>query len=91
MTTHVTAAPEVAGPIRDFILEHYLPGDPPESLRDDDLLLEGGVIDSGSIIDLVGFLESRFGIQVLDDELVVENFTAVDAIAAFVASKRNGP
>jgi len=76
--------------VRAFILENFLPGDPPESLRDDDLLLEGGIVDSGSVIAVVSFLEERFGITVEDDDLVVEHFATVGNIARFVARRLAG-
>jgi acyl carrier protein len=78
----------ITGEVRAFILESFLPGDPAEGLRDDDLLLEGGIVDSGSVISVVTFLEQRYGIRVEDDELVVENFATVGHIAAFVSAKK---
>jgi acyl carrier protein len=73
--------------VRDFILSSFMPGDPDENLRDDDLLLEGGIVDSAGVMSLVLFLEERFGIQILDEELFAENFGTVDRMTAFVASK----
>ncbi|TFG53852.1 MAG: acyl carrier protein [Gemmatimonadales bacterium] len=81
---------QIAREIRAHILENFLPGDPPDSLRDDDLLLEGGIVDSGSVISVVAFLEQHFGIHVEDDELVIGNFATVRDIASFVAAKRGG-
>ena len=75
--------------IRRFILTQYLSDEPSETLRDDDLLLEGGIIDSGSVMELVAFLEDRFGIVVGDADLVVENFATLHAIAAYVESRRS--
>lgn len=72
---------------REFILSSFMPGDPDENLRDDDLLLEGGIVDSAGVMSLVFFLEERFGIQILDEELFAENFATVERIAAFVARK----
>jgi len=83
-------AESVAREVREYILSHFLPGDPEDSLADDDLLLEGGIIDSGSVISLVLFLEDQFGMQVADDDLVVENFASVERISSFVASKVKG-
>ena len=73
--------------VRRYILANFLTGDPEDSLSDDDLLLEGGIIDSGSVMSLVLFLEDRFGIRVEDDDLIVENFATVVRIASFVAAK----
>jgi acyl carrier protein len=79
----------IADVLRDFILSNFMPGDPEESLRNDDLLLEGGIVDSASVMMLVFFLEERFGIQILDEELFAENFATVDRITAFISSKLN--
>ena len=76
--------------VRAFILENFLPGDPAERLRNDDLLLEGGIVDSGSVIAVVAFLEERFGITVEDDDLVIEHFATVDHIAQFVSRRLAG-
>jgi acyl carrier protein len=80
----------IVAAVRAFILENFLPGDPPESLRNDDLLLEGGIVDSGSVIAVVAFLEERFGITVEDDDLLVEHFATVEHIARFVARRLAG-
>jgi len=50
-------------------------------------LLESGLLDSKTIMELVVFLEDSFGISVADEELMPENFQTIDAIAAFVGHK----
>jgi acyl carrier protein len=75
--------------IRGFILEKY-PRARKDGLTDRSPLLESGLIDSLGILDLVGFLEEKFAIQVTDEELVPENFQNVDQLAVFVAQKKNG-
>jgi acyl carrier protein len=75
--------------VRSFILAEFLPGDPADSLCDDDLLLEGGIVDSGSVISLAAFLEERFGIHVDDDDLVIDNFATVLAVVDFVLAKQS--
>ena len=75
--------------IRGFILEKY-PRARKDGLADRAPLLESGLIDSLGILDLVGFLEEKFAIQVTDDELVPENFQNIDQLAAFVSQKKNG-
>ena len=58
------------------------------SVSDTDSLLEHGVIDSLTMMELIGFLERTYGIQVTDDELIPENFETLSAIAGFVGKKR---
>jgi acyl carrier protein len=50
-------------------------------------LLAGDLIDSQGIMEMVVFLEERFGIAIGDEDLVPANFQSIDAIAAFVAAK----
>ena len=50
--------------------------------------MESGLIDSTGILELVSFVEGKYGIKVADDELVPENLDSVRHIAAFVNRKR---
>jgi acyl carrier protein len=53
-------------------------------------LLETGVLDSLSLLRLVGFIQERFGITVDDVDLVPEHFDTVDAISAYLRSRDGG-
>jgi acyl carrier protein len=74
--------------IRSFILTSFLFTDDESKLKNHDSLLEQGIMDSTGVLELVGFLESQFGIKVADDELVPENLDSVDRIVAFVGRKQ---
>ena len=50
-------------------------------------LIEEDIIDSLGIFVLVEFLERRFGIIIDPEEMVLENFETVDAIARMVEQK----
>jgi acyl carrier protein len=54
---------------------------------DDYPLIENGVLTSLQTVELVMFLEDRFGILVEDEELDEENFGSINAISDLVASK----
>ena len=74
--------------IRSFILSSFLFTDDESKLKNNDSLLEQGIMDSTGVLELVAFLESQFGIKVADDELLPENLDSVDQIAAFIARKQ---
>ena len=59
-----------------------------KGLDSDTLLLENGVVDSIGVLELVGFLESEFGIAVTDEDLTADNFRTVAQIGAFVQVKQ---
>lgn len=58
-----------------------------ESLLPEDDLLMQGIIDSLGIVQLTAFMEKKFGIQVLDDEMVPDNFQTLKALSGFVEKK----
>ena len=71
--------------IRDFIVSKLLTG---RAIADDENLLLSGLIDSLGVFALVAFLEKTFSIAVPLDEVVLENFTSVATIEAYVAAKK---
>jgi acyl carrier protein len=56
-------------------------------LRDDESLLDTGVIDSSTMMELILFLETKFRIKIDEDEMTPENFDTINAITALVARK----
>ncbi len=77
----------VAVEVEKFIVEEIALGTGVDSVGHDDDLLAQDVIDSLGIVELVAFLESRYGIKVGDDDLLPENFQSVNSVVAFVAAK----
>ena len=73
--------------IKKFIVNHFLKGDKSRSLSDDDSFIEQGIIDSIGVLELVAFLEEKFGFRVGDEEIVPENFDSVNKLDSFVQSK----
>ena len=76
----------IDGRVRTYIRENFLFG-ADEQLADSDSLLDRGIIDSTGAMELVTFIESEFGVQVSDRDLVPENLDSIGAITAFVNRK----
>jgi acyl carrier protein len=70
--------------VRGWLQENVTGG---REVPDDEPLIENGVLTSLQTIELVTFLEDRFGIVVEDDEFDEENFGSVEAVARLVESK----
>jgi acyl carrier protein len=68
--------------IRAFIVDEL--GWQGEVLTDDFPLLENQVIDSLGLFRIVGFLETEYGVQIPDDQLVPDNFATLETIAGLV-------
>jgi methoxymalonate biosynthesis acyl carrier protein len=72
--------PEIRGWLRDNVTGG-------RDIPEDEPIIENGVLTSLQTVELVMFLEERFGIMVEDEELDEENFGSVNAIAGLVAGK----
>lgn len=74
--------------VRGFIVESFLFGDESQPLPDDMSLIDNDLVDSTGVLELVGFIEERFGVAVDDAEIVPANLDSIERIAAFVARKQ---
>jgi acyl carrier protein len=72
--------------IRAFLAKNSASGDAGE-FSDTDSLLESGIIDSVTMVDLIAHIESTFDVHVDEDEMTPENFNSVAAITGYVERK----
>ncbi len=68
---------------RDFIVSNFLFGDE-TPLQDDTSFLESGIIDSTGMLELIMFLEHKFGISVKPEEMVPENLDSINCLVDFI-------
>jgi len=73
--------------IRQFIIDNFLFGDLETELANDDSLLSRGIIDSTGVLELMTFLEDKYAIKILDDELVSQNLDSVNGLVQFINRK----
>jgi acyl carrier protein len=73
--------------ILQFIQENFVVG-LDEELRDDDSLLEKGIIDSTGVLELVAHLEETYGFAVDDQDVLPENFDSVNNLVAYIERKK---
>jgi acyl carrier protein len=74
--------------LRTFIADELQCDLPPGHLTDEYPLIDEQVIDSMGIYEIVTFVENEYGIEILDDELLPENFETINAITKLIDSKR---
>ena len=79
----------VSADIEQFILSELTQGRGITEIAPEENLLSKGIVDSHGVMELVGFLEERYGITVGDEDLSPENFESVASIEAFV-ERKNG-
>lgn len=66
---------EAQGVIQEYLLSHSYYGIDAEELERSRNLTEDGVLDSLSLMELVGLLGERFSIELLSHDIVSENFS----------------
>jgi len=73
--------------INDYISRELVQDAALLPLSDDTSLLDSGILDSLSLLQLVVFLEERFGITVGDTDLLPQNFASVQTICAYLRAR----
>jgi acyl carrier protein len=53
----------------------------------DESLFDAGVLDSNSLVDLVGALETQFSIRIPDSDLTPRKFDSIARIEAYIQSR----
>lgn len=57
------------------------------SVEDDTLLFDEEILDSMSILYLIGEMESKFDVELPPDEVIQANYETVERIAQYVSEK----
>lgn len=77
---------QIENKIRQFIVNNlYYAED--KYIADEVSFLETGVVDSMGVMELVAFVQSEFGVEVAQAEVVVENFDSIRKLSEFVRRK----
>lgn len=78
---------EIKGQVSTFVRETFLVGDDTVELKDDESLIDKGIIDSTGVLELVSFIEETFAITVDDEDLVPENLDSLDRVSEYIHRK----
>jgi acyl carrier protein len=78
---------EIRAAIHEFFVDNFLMGDATLAVRDDESLLEAGIVDSTGMLEMVMFLEQHFALKIEDRELVPENLDSLQRLVRFVGHK----
>ena len=71
---------EIKQKVRNFLAEFVQT----ENLDDDDNLFETGMLNSLFAMQLVLFIEKEFGFQVSNENLSMDNFKSINAVAEMI-------
>ena len=86
--SNVETGSGVKAEIRSYVEENFLYMHPGLEVSDTDNLLELGVMDSLSFVELVEEVQERYGISVQDVEITEENFGSIGALVTYIEGKK---
>ena len=74
--------------LRTYILRNFLFSDDPELLNDTFSFRDARTIDSMGMVELICFIEEKYNIKVLDEDMVPAKLDSIDRLVAFVHQKK---
>lgn len=80
---------DVKADVKGFILENFLQGEDPRNLTPTTELIRSRILDSLATLELVSFLENRYGIELGADDVGAENLGTLESIERLVQSKQS--
>jgi len=78
---------EIIRDVKQHILDAYLPGENPQALTATTPLITSGILDSLATLDLVSFLEKRYGVELEAHDVDHSKLGTLEDIARMVRSK----
>lgn len=72
----------------DYIQQRVLNGRTEITVTSQDDLLTSGIVDSIGIMQLISFVEKEFGVKVPPEDMTLENFLSIDAIANYIERRK---
>jgi acyl carrier protein len=80
----------IVSTVKDYVLATFLPGENPAFLTPSTELIQSGILDSLATLELVSFLESRYGIELEAHDVDASNLGTLADIDRLVRSKLAG-
>ncbi len=74
--------------LRTYILQNFLFSDDQSLLDDTFSFRDTRTIDSMGMVELISFIEEKYHIKVLDEDMVPEKLDSIDRLVEFVRQKQ---
>lgn len=73
--------------VRQFLADNFILDNGGADLGADESLTQAGVLDSMGVLELIMFVEARFGVSIPDEDTLPENLDSVARIVAYVGRR----
>ena len=74
--------------LRAYVLQNFLFSDDPALLDDTLSFRDARTIDSMGMVEIISFIEEKYNIKVLDEDMVPEKLDSINRLVAFVRQKK---
>ena len=71
--------------VRDFIVRTFMKSR--GTLSDDQSLFENNIVDSFGLLEIISFVEKKYGVRIGPADAALRNFDSVNAIVRFIRSR----
>jgi acyl carrier protein len=79
---------EIAGAVEEFVRREFSISAGDHNFDHTVDLFEDGYVDSVGVIELLAFLEGRFGVEIPEEDLFSPEFSTIEGIASIVTRHR---
>ena len=86
--SEMKSSAEIAETIQGFVFQKF-PLARKRGIANGASLIEGGIIDSLGILEIVTFVEQEFSIELSDEDMLAEYFDSIGSLSAFIVTKLN--
>ncbi len=77
---------EIQAVLQDFIVQQF-PVAAAKQVNRQTSLIQNGIVDSLGVLEIVTFVEQRFGVAMSDDEMVADHFESINALSQLIVQK----
>lgn len=81
------SAQDLIGSLSQFIMTEVATAAPASAPGPDTPLIDSGIVDSLGLFKVIAHIEDEFKIKIAPEEILIENFATLNAIAGFIQSK----
>lgn len=84
----MTSDQQIEAQVREFLAENFILDDGGAGVGADESLTQSGVLDSMGVLELITFIEERFGFSVPDEDTLPENLDSIARIASYISRRK---
>jgi acyl carrier protein len=70
-----------------FLTENFAIDQQANPIGLDESLVVSGVVDSTGLLELVSFVETTYGLEIPDEDLLPENFETIARVSAYITAR----